>query len=184
MKYEVELKFPVDNIKVVEDRLRELGGEILAVNVEVDLYYNHPSRDFAKTDEALRIRRVGTVNWITYKGPKIDEATKTRKELELPLADGETVAGDWSKLLETLGFRPVSEVHKRRRKVFVAWQGRTVEVSLDEVDGLGTYVELELMADKNELDRARDCIVALAEKLELGKSERRSYLRLLLEKNE
>ena len=34
--------------------------------------------------------------------------------------------------------------------VNVPWQGRMVEVSLDEVEGVGQYVELELTADAEE----------------------------------
>lgn len=183
MKYEVEQKFPVDNLQAVETRLGELGAGIADERVEVDCYYNHPARDFAQTDEALRIRRIGPLNRITYKGPKVDKVTKTRQELELPLAEGEKSAADWMKLLETLGFRTVSEVHKRRRKTHVDWQGRSVEVSLDEVTGLGTFVELELVVDEEELDAARGCIADLADELGLGQSERRSYLCLLLEKD-
>ena len=182
MKYEVEQKFPVDDMRAVEGRLGELGVEIADERVEVDCYYNHPARDFAETDEALRIRRIGTGNRITYKGPRIDKTTKTRRELELPLGEGR--ADDWAVLLETLGFTPVGEVHKRRRKARVSWQDRTVEVSLDEVTGLGTFVELELVVEEEELDPARRCIAALAAELGLGKSERRSYLRLLLEERE
>ena len=44
-----------------------------------------PCRDFAQTDEALRIRTVGDTSFVTYKGPKLDATTKTRRELELPL---------------------------------------------------------------------------------------------------
>ncbi len=182
MKYEVEQKFPVDNLRAVEERLGEMGAEISDERIEIDRYYNHPARDFAETDEALRIRRTGPVNRITYKGPKIDKVTKTRQELELPLGEGETAAADWMKLLETLGFRTVSEVHKRRRKARVARQDRSVEVSLDEVTGLGTFVELEIVVEEKDLDWARGCIADLAEELGLGQSERRSYLRLLLEK--
>jgi adenylate cyclase class 2 len=182
MKYEAEQKFPVDNLEAVEKRLGELGAEVTGERIEVDRYYNHPARDFAQTDEALRIRRFGSVNRMTYKGPRVDEVTKTRQELELPLAEGEQAAVDWDKLLETLGFSVVSEVHKRRRKSYVAWQDRVIEVSLDEVNGLGTFVELELVVEEEELDTARACIADLAKELGLSESERRSYLCLLLEK--
>ena len=59
----------------------------------------------------------------------------------------------------------MSEVHKRRRKAYVDWQGRNVEVSLDEVSGLGTFVELELVVDEKELDMARECIANLGRKI-------------------
>ena len=67
----------------------ELGATIEPPVVQVDQYFAHPARDFAQTDEALRLRRVGKQNFITYKGSKIDATTKTRREIELPLAPGE-----------------------------------------------------------------------------------------------
>ena len=83
---------------------------------------------------------------------------------------------------------PVEEVNERlheqaaerRRKALVDWEGRRVEVSLDAVDRLGTFVELELVVPPAEFEAARACIGSLARRLELTQSERRSYLRLLL----
>lgn len=182
MSYEVEQKFPVEGFQAIEDALRRLGAEIQPAVEEVDQYFNHPAHDYRQSDEALRLRRKGTANRITYKGPKIDQTTKTRREIELPLPEGDDVARRWRELLEALGFTYVAEVRKRRRKVHIAWEGRDVEGSLDELNEVGTFVELELVADEAGLDDARRCIAALAERLGLERSERRSYLHLLLEK--
>ncbi len=182
MPYEVEMKFPAVDRAALESRLAELGAAIAAPQSEADVYFAHPVRDFAKSDEALRIRRKGASNFITYKGPKIDAATKTRREIDLPLVPGEQAAQAWTDLLEALGFRPFGEVRKSRRKARVDWQGRSVEISLDEVVGLGVFVELELIAEADDLDAARSCILSLAATLGLEGSERRSYLELLLER--
>ena len=85
MRYEVEQKFPVDDLATIAARLDMLGASVSKPKTEEDLYFAHPSRDFAETDEALRIRRKGDATFITYKGPKVDTTTKTRRELELPL---------------------------------------------------------------------------------------------------
>jgi len=179
--FEVEQKFPVDDLAVVETGLRARGAEIGPPVVEVDRYFNHPARDFAQTDEAVRIRRKGDQYRITYKGPKIDATTKTRREIELPLTGGEGTVEAWSELLAALGFRRVGEVRKTRRRADVMHEGRTVEATLDQVDLLGDFVELELIAEEDDLDAARACLASLAESLELKRSERRSYLELLLE---
>jgi adenylate cyclase, class 2 len=178
MSYEVEMKFPAADRAALEARLAGLGATIAAAQSEIDVYFSHPARDFTKTDEALRIRRKGPATFITYKGPKIDPTTKTRREIELFLPPGSQTAQTWTGLLEALGFTPVGEVRKSRRKAHVAWQGCTVEVSLDEVDRLGTFVELELIAEADGLDAARSNILSLAEALSLKDSERRSYLEL------
>jgi adenylate cyclase, class 2 len=179
MLYEVEMKFPAADRATLESRLAELGATIAAPQSEVDVYFAHPARDFAKSDEALRIRRKRSANFITYKGPKIDAATKTRREIDLPLPPGEEAARTWTDLIEALGFTPVGEVRKSRRTAHVDWQGRSVEVSLDEVAGLGVYVELELIAEADGLDAARSNILSLADALGLEGSERQSYLELL-----
>lgn len=181
MNYEVEQKFPVDDLGPVEAKLAALGAEILESRVEVDLYFNHPARDFAQTDEALRLRRTGLLNRITYKGPKLDAATKTREELDLPLPEGPATFEGLSTMLGLLGFVPIGEVRKQRRKAFVEWQQRRVEVSLDQVDGLGTFVELELVVPPEQFEPAKACIGSLADRLGLIQSERRGYLRLLLD---
>ena len=147
MTYEVELKFPVADLTSVETRLAVMAVGISSPHDEVDFYFAHPARDFAKTDEAVRLRRKGDANLITYKGPKIDAATKTRREIELPLEPGEESRADWVEMLEALGFRGVAEVRKSRRKAMVAWQDRRIEVSLDRRPRVGTFVELELIAE-------------------------------------
>jgi adenylate cyclase, class 2 len=217
MTYEVEQKFPVADMQELERCITALGATISDPQTEADLYFAHPARDFAKTDEALRIRRTGgdcpnfpkengtvplkptkgnakengTVplassstaakNFLTYKGPKIDAATKTRLEIDLPLPAGQELANNWRRLLEALGFTPVAEVKKSRRKSYIVWQSYEVECSLDEVEKLGQFCELELISDEAGLEKAKAAIAALAAELGLKKSERRSYLELLLE---
>ncbi len=183
MKYEVEMKFPVHDRAALEGRLAELGATISAAQAEFDVYFAHPARDFARTDEALRVRRKGRANFLTYKGPKLDATTKTRHEIDLPLPPEEETAQAWMGLLDALGFAVAGEVRKSRRKARVSWQGRGVEVSLDEVERLGTFVELELVVEPADAEAAKRCITSLAERLQLEKSERRSYLELLMAVN-
>jgi len=180
MSYEVELKFRVPDLPAFARQLADLHVSISSAQEEIDLYLAHPCRDFAQTDEALRLRRQGDANFITYKGPKLDATTKTRREIELPLGQGGASRESWQALLEAIGFRPVAEVHKSRRKAKVPWQGRTVETSLDEVHGAGTFVEFELVVDEAEMEAAKACIISLAASFGLAHGERRSYLELVL----
>jgi adenylate cyclase class 2 len=180
MKYEVEQKFRLADRAALASRLTDLGATLGSAIAQVDRYFAHPARDFARTDEALRIRSVGAENWVTYKGPKIDSATKTRRELELPIEPAEAGAARFAELLAALGFTPVATVRKWRRTAIVPWSGRDVELVLDEVDAVGQFCELELSADDAELDDAREALAALAAHLGLTDSERRSYLEMLL----
>ncbi len=190
--YEVEMKFSVADPRALEQRLGSLGAKWHEPIDQVDRYFNHPCRDFARTDEALRLRHDGDGVVITWKGPRIDAATKTRREIELPLAmrlpkGGDAAApaastiAEWTELLEAIGFRPVATVAKRRRPARVHWQRVEVDVALDSVAGVGEYLELELQASEAEVPQARACLESLARELGCGNSERRSYLELLLE---
>lgn len=181
MNYEVENKFRVPDLEGIVVQLQELGAEIGETVEQTDLYFAHPVRDFAQTDEALRIRRVGGVNCVTYKGPKIDKVTKTRKELEVELVEGQDHFEQYAQLLEALGFRRVAEVSKRRQHGTYQFEGSEVGIALDDVQDVGTYLELEIVASPETMEAARTTIVRLAERLCLSNPERRSYLELLLE---
>ncbi len=117
MHYEIEQKFAIADRTALEERLRSLGAKELGQVEQADQYFNHPARDFAQTDEALRIRRVGRASFVTYKGPKLDQTTKSRRELELPLGSDETTAAQFAEMLVALGFRPVAEVRKSRENL-------------------------------------------------------------------
>lgn len=54
--YEVEIKVPAD-VDAVRGRLRTAGAERVDARRQRDVYYDAPHRDFAETDEALRVRR-------------------------------------------------------------------------------------------------------------------------------
>ncbi len=183
MQYEVEQKHRVDDLDALVERLAERGASLGAPIEQSDQYFSHPARDFAATDEALRIRRVGGASFVTYKGPKVDATTKTRRELELPLHADDTDGSQFAKLLTALNFTPVATVRKQRRPFHVEVSGRRVEGALDDVDGVGTFVELELSADDAELAASQQIIRNLANELQLGPSERRSYLEMLLANN-
>jgi len=184
MQLEIEQKFAVADLRQVRQSLESLGASFEPPVSQVDSYFRHPNRDFAKTDEALRLRRVGEENCITYKGPKIDTETKTRRELELPLEPGQKAFDAWAELLETLGFGRVRDVSKTRIPGCIAWEGHEVGLALDRVDGLGTYLELEILADEAELESAKKRLLSLAKRLGLQQTERRGYLDLLLSKEE
>jgi adenylate cyclase class 2 len=177
---EVEMKFPVKDLNALEQRLQTLKAQLHETRDDADSYFNAPDRDFAKTDEAVRIRRIGQANYVTYKGPKIDAHTKTRTEIEVPLAPGDKPASDFANLLQHLGYRPVATVKKHRRLYHLDREDFPLEISLDEVAEVGTYAELEIQAEQNRLEAAKSTLLQTAHDLGLENSERRSYLEMLL----
>lgn len=174
--YEVELKLRADHDEV-EAALDRIGAEPAGTVTQVDTYYDHPVREFAETDEALRIRRetqdIEDRAKITYKGPLVDAASKTREELETGVEDGDTVAG----ILESVGFDPAASVEKTRHR----YEYEEYTITLDTIEGLGEFVEIETEAE--EVDPAREGAIQVLEELSLDPAEgiRHSYLGMLLD---
>ncbi|WIV66441.1 class IV adenylate cyclase [Natrialbaceae archaeon AArc-T1-2] len=191
--YEVEVKVPAD-LEAVRDRLGDLEADALATVVQEDTYYDAPHRSFPETDEALRIRRetvregrIGDADSsndtndtdgsrLTYKGPLVDDESKTREEVETRLED----AAEMDAILTNLGFEPAATVRKERERF--ALEGYTV--TLDRVDDVGTFVEVETEAEKADLESAREGAFGVLDQLGLDPdaSIRTSYLELALEK--
>ncbi|USZ72299.1 class IV adenylate cyclase [Natronosalvus halobius] len=190
--YEVELKVEVPaTLEAVRARLEALDATREATVVQADTYYDAPHRSFAESDEALRIRReavdadadtavalhdVDHEARVTYKGPLLEDDSKTRAEHETAVGDGETMDAALTKL----GFEPVATVEKRRERYSL--EGYTV--TLDAVEGAGEFVEVEADAETEaEIESVREGAAAILERLDLDPAEqlRTSYLELVLE---
>lgn len=178
---EIEMKFPVGSFEPVEAALTKCGAKVQPALAEADHYFNAPDRDFAKTDEAFRLRRIGPRNIITYKGPKQAGPAKTRTEIEVPLADGVEPAETFCRLVERLAYRPTAVVQKRRRQFTLQRDGFELHVCLDDVERLGQFVEVEIVTPPERRPQAEAVLQAVAADLGLSKSERRSYLEMILE---
>ena len=203
---EIEMKFPLaDESRLIFQLREEFGAMFGPEIIESDLYFQSQTRDFRRTDEALRIRRTGNKAVLTYKGPKLDTKTKTREEIELPIlfskdADTRGKTGDsdelaekivekrlaeWKLLLRRLGFEPFAPVVKARRTARLIFDHADFTITLDRLERLGSFAEIEtLAADSERYAEARDALLKLAEKLDLGPSIRTSYLGLLLNSRE
>jgi len=182
---EIEAKIRVRALEPVRARLRELKAEHLGMRVERDVYYNAPHRDFAVTDEALRVRYSerapvpgtapvpGEAPVLTYKGPKLPgDGPKSREEICVAVQEGEQL----EQVLDRLGFRRTAQVVKERDLYLL--EGATI--ALDRVETLGTFIEIEAPMGLSRREAVRQ-ITILAEKLGVrGKSLSLSYLEMLL----
>lgn len=177
--YEVELKVETAHADV-RTRLAELGAKKLGTRTQTDTYYNAPDRDFAVTDEALRVRRETEDGAhrvrLTYKGPLVDDETKTRKEAETDVDDATAIAS----ILDGLGYDAVATVEKERERHRL---GECL-VTLDTVSELGEFVEIEYHqpVSERELDAVRETVSETLDALAIdGDTQiQTSYLELVL----
>jgi adenylate cyclase class 2 len=172
---EIEIKVRVPDTGTIRNQILALGGTHSETLTEHDTYYNAPHRDFGITDEALRLRQTEVKTTVTYKGPKNTIlGSKVREELNLEIPDPAT----FDLIITNLGFKAVAEVNKRRE--YYRYEDFTI--SLDEVQGLGNFTEIELIT-MNNAEEAAKRVDALAQKIGVcGERITSSYLELLLSK--
>ena len=170
---EVEVKAKIDDFKEMEEKLENIGAVKSKTEFQEDIYFASPIVDFAQTDEALRIRTTNNNTFITYKGPKLNDKAKTRKEVEMTIENSEKATD----IFTEIGFREVRTVRKNRQY----YTYENFEISLDDVEGLSPYMEIEIALDDSEdYSQAQDEIFKLFEKLGITDGfERTSYLELL-----
>lgn len=174
---EVEIKAKAGH-DAVKNRLKQEGASLEKTVEQADVYFNAPDRDFAVTDEALRLRDEGGQVFLTYKGRKLDPLSKTRREVDVEVADFKGM----EELIRCLGYRETLRVHKTRD----TYQLDGALVCLDRVDGLGEFVELETLAiDGDDVPARRDILIKTMGRLGIsGGLIRESYLEMLLAKRE
>ena len=174
---EVEAKFAIGDSDGIRAGLGRKGVRMKRKQQEHDVYYNARHRDFGETDEALRVRYDDIGITLTYKGPKIRVGSaKAREEFNLVVAD----SGTLEDILSRLGFRRTATVSKVREFYEIG----DVTVTLDDIEGLGQFIEIEILTEENREDAA-DRIGAIAKELGVdGPPIYTSYLEMLLSKQQ
>ncbi|MGL4944264.1 MAG: class IV adenylate cyclase [Thermoguttaceae bacterium] len=203
-RYEVEMKFRLTDEAALEASLASRRLVLNTVTTQRDLFFQHPSRNFAETDEGLRLRIESSdvqplAQFITYKGPKIDAITKTRREIDLPLTGN---SNDWSELLQALGFTPSAEICKERSSVTWIESGRDWTLTRDRIlpsslwiDGekklvvppecASLFCEIETVVTttddtSHDLNAPREQMLKIAASFGLTDSVRTSYLEIVV----
>ncbi len=135
---EIEAKVIVDDLESVAQALLRIGAEGRGAISQRDIYFTDEYGRLLMLGCGLRIRQQsGDVNQtvITFKGPIVKGPFKIRPEIEVEVGDADAMR----KLLEGLGYRMMIEIRKHRQ----SWRLGDCEICLDEVEGLGKFVEVE-----------------------------------------
>ena len=140
---EVELKFPVDDLSLLESRLAGLGFILVTPRTfEQNTLFDTPGRTLLNSKQILRLRRYGDLWTLTHKrqpGTEDDSVSryKTRIETETHLDDGPAM----QQIIEQLGLAPVFRYEKFRSE-WGAANDPSAHLVLDETP-IGTFAELE-----------------------------------------
>lgn len=143
---EVEVKLRVNNLQDVEAGLAEQGFHTEKVLQETDIYFDSDAGRIRTGGQALRVRKIVNcesgeeLSVMTFKGAKIDTVSMARQELETTVGSGDVAVG----ILNAIGYHPVEPRVVKTRRLMLC---RDVCACLDNVEGLGTFLELEVMAE-------------------------------------
>lgn len=160
---EIELKMQLD-----QDQLAIFFAWILKHAApgktiqQKDYYFNHPANSFKyqaaqgfiDAHTTLRVRLSKEGDFICCKYRKVDDKnaqTIYREEYESQVVDGLSLI----KMLELNGFTEKTLIFKERRLFFY----QDFEIAFDQVQGLGSFVEIELKNDSNDHEKGMKQIV-------------------------
>ena len=177
---EVEIKLQVENKEKIEHDLQKLGFIPGYLVKESDIYFNSDTNDLRKRDMALRVRCCENLTTgeteavMTFKGPKLDQVSMTRKELETEISNPLVC----QEILQLLGYVLIYPVRKFRQYYHL----ENVTACVDQVEKLGDFLELEIIAEEekereNALLQIEEILETLGYRIE--DTIRTSYLSML-----
>lgn len=141
---EIEIKLKAKNFRELEQRLKEKGCVLSEPISQHDVIYSlkgsrNEFQSAQEGDVVIRIRYLKDSAELTLKQQRSNESDNI--EYETGVMDPKQV----HHMLELLGWYPTVEVRKMRRKGKLG----PYEICLDEVEKLGTFIELEKLTEED-----------------------------------
>ena len=139
----IEIKARCDDLIQARERAEALGAKFAGVLNQIDTYFHVPHG-------RLKLRQINSdrTELIWYRRPQAQEA-RPSDYFVVPISDAATML---SALTAALGVR--GTVRKRRN--LLLW--KNVRIHMDQVESLGTFIELEAVvseSDDENVSRAR-----------------------------
>lgn len=184
MNIEVEIKVKINNFEGIKEKVSRMGKLVKSIK-QIDDYYIPIQRDFFAYKphpvEWLRVR--------TNPDKVVFEYTKSvnrREDGDYDYAEEyETEIKNVEEFEKTLGFldfKKVVTVEKQREY----WMCGDIEVALDNITGLGYFIEAEAKGDFKDFNEAKNACVKFLENLGikdvLNTQIKKGYPQLLMER--
>ena len=128
-----------DTYRLDFDKIFKLGAERLAVTSQLDTYYTPKDRSLLETGEILRIREENGGVDATYKGPLMKSELRYKPKLEIPFEK------EWVTLIEN-DYDVLCQIRKKR----VIYSHDGLIINLDDVERLGTFIEVSSQSVEDE----------------------------------
>jgi adenylate cyclase class 2 len=173
--FELEVKASASGAEYVVNQLHALGTEFTSPpRVQADSIFGRSAEDILHPGEGTTVLRIrvedggSVLNVKKHRSSELDCI-----EHEVAIADGEAMTN----ILTTLGYIQVVQVNKTR-------QSTTFDrftICLDQVDTLGTFVEVELLTNSPPTKDDSELLETTIRNLSDGDILTKGYDRMLLE---
>ena len=171
---EIEMRFKTK--EDTKNNLEKIGAKHITTVKQDDTYYK-----FSLDKErriVIRIRRDHEgKEKLTFKGSSKDKEDIAWQEWEHNIQKADVL----NNLFLSNGLEIVCRINKKRD----TYKKDGLEINLDEIDGLGTFVEVEVQTENIELGKQK-ILEFIRDKLEIDESDiiTKGYVPLMIEKNE
>lgn len=170
-KLEIELRAKIDP-KVVEELLSR--NKIQSESTQHDIYYK-----FISTPEnswIVRIREENRIYTLTYKSQnQKSDGAWSEVEMEIEKVSAQSL----HHFFLQNGYNIEVQISKRR----VSYTDNGLTVNIDDIQGLGTFIEVELFAKKDEISNAHKKLSNYLEKIGVSSEDitKKGYVTLMKE---
>ncbi|OGG44785.1 hypothetical protein A2841_02310 [Candidatus Kaiserbacteria bacterium RIFCSPHIGHO2_01_FULL_48_10] len=162
---EIEAKAKVNSPQELISKLEGLGCKLSDPIIQKDRIFvpqGVVAIPVPNGTNVLRIREQNDHYLFTLKQPISNQLDCI--EHELTIDNPKTMVS----IIELLGFHEISSVSKKRRKC----KYQDIEICLDEVDQLGTYIEVEKMTEKEKGVAVQKELFSFLQKLGISETDR------------
>lgn len=152
---EIELKFKVDNYSKLYETLCKYGGHFSDEIEQKDVVFYEKGNfnyDIDYGTIVIRTREYNGKKILTLK--KRASETFACKEIEFEVEKSEKIED----FINTLGFEKTMEFVKKR----VEGQCEGFNISLDRLEGIGDYIEIEVLTDSDDIELYKNKIMKFA----------------------
>lgn len=181
IEIEIKLPIPPEDFDRIKSNI-ENKATLVKSSHQIDEYFSPAHRNFVEPQypfEWLSIRKRGDAAIINYKHwhPENQAVVTHCDEFETNVGDADKL----KKIFSALDIESLCKVDKER---LVYNFNDEIEIGLDFVEDLGSFIELEAIKDFGSVEAARKRLFAVAEELgcDISEPDLRGYPYLLMKK--
>ncbi len=173
---EIEVKAKISGFSDVQSRLHNLGCTFSEPLLQKDRIYLPEGIEFPDKTKGtlfLRIRNSNGKHILTLKKQLDTESENIEHEIVIDNPD------EADKMARLLGFHEVLHITKKRIKC----RHEGITISLDEIDRLGSFIEVEKMTAEDDTAEVREELLGFLETLGVRREEQvlKGYATLIYE---